>query len=75
MSFTTLIIQILMIGKEIIIFCPESPQEIFLKEWSQKSKTLFQESTTCVFRNSNHENQPKLNTNYRQYLYQSLLAS
>ena len=51
MSFTTLIIQILMIGKEIIIFCPESPQEIFLKEWSQKSETLFQESTTCVFRN------------------------
>ena len=51
MSFTTLIIQILMICKEMIIFCPESPQEIFLKEWSQKSKTLFQESTTCVFRN------------------------
>ena len=51
MSFTTLIIQILMICKEMIIFCPESPQEIFLKEWSQKLKTLFQESTTCVFRN------------------------
>ena len=51
MSFTTLIIQILMICKEMITFCLSSPQEIFLKEWSQKSETLFQESTTCVFRN------------------------
>ena len=51
MSFTTLIIQILMICKEMITSCLDSPQEISLKECSQKSKTLFQESTTCVFRN------------------------
>ena len=54
MIFTTLMIHILIIYKEMITFCKGSLQEIFLIECFRKSKTLSQESTTCVLKLLNH---------------------